>query len=123
MAGWKFSKWTPPVIFATAANENPSTTGRYGLSWAGGTTGVAVVDDEYGRLGVFAVDRDTGFVVYNVQKEPNSPAWSNWITLVGPTVMAPLAAGQDTDGRLELFTVDAHAFSVKHIFQDDDRKG
>jgi ligand-binding sensor domain-containing protein/signal transduction histidine kinase len=80
--------------------------------------GVAVVNDAAGRLGVFAVDRATGIVMYNFQKEPNSPVWSSWASLPGQTVRAPLAAGQDVDGCLELFAVDAQVHSVKHIWQD-----
>jgi ligand-binding sensor domain-containing protein/signal transduction histidine kinase len=85
--------------------------------------GVAVVNDETGRLAVFAVDRSEGVVMYNMQREPNSPAWSNWTRLSGPVVRAPLAAAQDANGRIELFAVEADGNSVAHIWQNDARDG
>jgi ligand-binding sensor domain-containing protein/signal transduction histidine kinase len=81
--------------------------------------GIAVVNDSTGRLGVFAVDQLTRSVKCNFQKTPNSPAWSNWVSLPAQEVRGPLGAIQDTDGRLEVFAVSAQDDSVRHIWQDD----
>jgi len=92
-------------------------------SWSGlgGTfsPGVAVTSDLSGRMVIFAVERDTKTVVYNRQKEPNSPAWSSWIALRGQKVEGPVAAAPGPGGLLEIFAVGAEDHAVKHIVETE----
>ncbi len=79
--------------------------------------GAALAHDAMDRLCVFVVDQSTKTVEFNLQKTPNSPAWSNWFALGNQPVEDPVAVGQNADGSLEVFAVGAADHSLKHIWQ------
>lgn len=65
---------------------------------------------------VFAVNRTNQALWCIKQRTTNSIDWSDWMNL-GGAVQPQVAVGQDLDGRLEVFAVNAAGDSVKHIWQ------
>src|SRR5262249_7659913 len=95
--------------------------GRFSGDWSndlgGPASAIRVGSEADGRLELFATDPRTGAVERKAQLRPNSPFSSDWSTdLDGPVVqpVSAIAVGNEADGRLELFAVDAVTHLVVH---------
>jgi ligand-binding sensor domain-containing protein/signal transduction histidine kinase len=81
---------------------------------------ISVARESDGRLVVFAVDKMSRVLRYKRRLDPIHPEgdWPTWSTLgKEEMVRAPVAVGQNLDGRLELFAVDAENGSLRRIWE------